>query len=232
MPQTREHLNVCRLLGVQHGVVALTKVDRLEGDEEAIALALDDARESLLGSVFEAAPIVACSAIGGEGLEELRATIVRMCHALPRRATEGDPIVPLDRVFSLKGHGTVVTGTLLRGVVDTKKDGAMRLEPTGIGREARELRVRGMQVRSESEARVPAGSRIALNLGGVEIDELRRGDVLTRGDAVVRTTTLHAMLAHLPGRRPPWTHGATVQLCTGTAFSLARIDPLWRVPHP
>lgn len=231
MPQTREHLNVCRLLGVAHGVVALTKVDRLEGDAESIALAVDDVRESLVGSVFEAAPIVPCSGHTGEGIEELRTAVRKLVQSLPRRATEGAAIVPLDRVFSMKGHGTVVTGTLLHGAVDGRKDSSMRLEPVG-DREARDVRVRGMQVRSEGEARVLAGSRIALNLGGVELDELHRGDVLTQGDAVTQTDVVHAMLAHLPGRRPAWTHGTTVQVCAGTAFSIGHLDPLWRAPHP
>jgi selenocysteine-specific elongation factor len=231
MPQTREHLNVCRLLGVTHGVVALTKIDRLGEDPESIALAESDVRESLAGSVFEAASIVPCSAHTGAGMDELRATVKKLVAAVPRRATEGDAIVPLDRVFSLKGHGTVVTGTLLHGVVDAKKDTLLRLEPVG-DRPVREIRVRGVQVRSEAEPRVLAGSRIAINLGGIEVDELHRGDVLTSGHAVVRTDAVHAMLAHLPGRRAPWTHGAVVQVCAGTAFSIGHLDPLWRAPHP
>lgn len=231
MPQTREHLNVCRLLGISHGVVALTKVDRLGDDAEAIALAEADVRDSLAGSVFEDAPIVPCSGHTGAGIDTLRATLEKIVASLPRRGTEGDPIVPLDRVFSLKGHGTVVTGTLLSGVVDAKKDTALRLEPVG-DRAPRELRVRGVQVRSEAEPRVLAGSRIAINLGGVEVDELHRGDVLTHGDAVAKTDAVHAMLAHLPGRRAAWTHGSTVQVCAGTAFSIGHLDPLWRAPHP
>jgi selenocysteine-specific elongation factor len=232
MPQTREHLNVCRLLGVSHGVVALTKVDRLEGDEEAIELAVDDVRESLQGSVFADAIIVPCSGQTGFGLDRLRKVILDLIRTLPRRATDGGVILPLDRVFTMKGHGTVVTGTLLSGIIDTRRDLSLRLEPAGDDRQPRPIRVRGVQVRHEGEPRVLAGSRIALNLGGVDVDDLRRGDVLADGDLVGRTTVVHAQLHHLPGRRAPWKHGSTVQVCAGTAFSIGHLDPLWRTPHP
>ncbi len=231
MPQTREHLNVCRLLGVRHGVVALTKVDRLEGDAEAVELAVDDVRESLRGSVFEDATIVPCSGQTGEGMDALRKAVIGVVSKLPRRATDGDVILPLDRVFTMKGHGTVVTGTLLSGIVDARGDLALRLEPAGEGRPARPIRVRGVQVRHEGEPRVLAGSRIAINLGGIEVDDLHRGDVLTDGDRVARTAVFHAWLTHLPGRRAPWKHGASVQVCAGTAFSIGRLDPLWTPPH-
>ena len=226
MPQTREHINVCRLLGIEHGVVALTKIDRLEDDEEAIELAVDDVRESLAGTVFEEATIVPCSAVTKEGLDTLRSTVKKIVSGLPRRDTQGAPLVPLDRVFTIKGHGTVVTGTLLSGLVDVGKDSMLELVPTGEGRERRPVRARAAQVRGSDENRVPAGCRIALNVAGLEVSELHRGDVLTRGDAVVRTTAFHATLRHLPGESRPWKHGTTVQVCGGTAFAIGRLDPL------
>ncbi len=232
MPQTREHLNVCHLLGIEHGVVALSKVDRLEGDQEAIELAVEDVREALVGSVFQSARIIACSGQTGEGLDALRSEIRKLVARLPRRDSHGPVILPIDRVFTIKGHGTVVTGTLLSGVVDLGADNHLRLVPAGAGREPREVRSRGAQVRNADEARVAAGNRLALNLGGIEVSELRRGDVLTRGPTVAATTTVHAMLHHLPGRDAPWTHDTSVQLCAGTAHSPARLDPLWRAPHP
>lgn len=232
MPQTREHLNVCRLLGIEHGVVALTKVDRLEGDAEAVELAVEDVRAALEGSVFETSTIVPCSGQTGEGLDELRREVIRVASRLPRRDSQGPVILPIDRVFTIKGHGTVVTGTLLSGVVDLAADNHLRLVPTGPGREAREVRSRGAQVRSADETRVLAGNRLALNLAGIEVAELHRGDVLTRGPTVAATTVVHAMLQHLPGRDPPWAHGTSVQLCAGTAHAPARLDPLWHAPHP
>jgi selenocysteine-specific elongation factor len=230
MPQTREHINVCRLLGVQHGVVALSKVDRLEGDEEAIELAADDVREALAGTIFEESPIIPCSAHTKEGLDTLRSTVVKTIERIPRRGTKGDPILPLDRVFSIRGHGTVVTGTLLRGVVDVGKETPLRLEPAGDAREPRQLRTRAAQVRGDAQDRIGAGSRIALNLGGVETKDLSRGDVLTAGDAVSRQQVFHAWLTHLPTHGAPWKAGSAMQICVGTAYANGKLDPLYLEP--
>jgi selenocysteine-specific elongation factor len=232
MPQTREHINVCRLLGIEHGVVALTKVDRLEGDAEAIELAAEDVRAALQGSVFAEAKIIACSGLTGAGLDDLRAELRRLAAKLPRRDSQGPVILPIDRVFTIKGHGTVVTGTLLSGLVDLTADNHLRLVPAGLERPTREVRSRGAQVRSAEQARVMAGNRLALNLANVEVAEIHRGDVLTRGPMVIATTTVHAMLQHLPGRDAAWVHDTSVQLCAGTAHAAARLDPLWHAPHP
>ena len=120
MPQTREHLLVCHLLGVAHGVVALSKVDRVGGDAEAIALAEADVRAALheLAPALAAAPIVACSAHTGFGLPALTAALRRVAAQLPARPGRARPILPIDRCFVLKGHGTVVTGTLLSGQLE------------------------------------------------------------------------------------------------------------------
>lgn len=232
MPQTREHINVCRLLGIEHGVVALTKIDRLEGDAEAIELAAEDVRAALHGSVFEPAKIVPCSAQTGEGIPELLAELRRLAARVPRRDAQGAPILPIDRVFTIKGHGTVVTGTLMAGLVDLAVDNHLRLVPAGPGRPERDVRSRGAQVRSAEQARVMAGNRLALNLANVEVTELHRGDVLTRGPLVIATSTMHAMVQHLPGKDAAWAHDTSVQLCAGTAHTAARLDPLWHAPHP
>lgn len=231
MPQTREHINVCRLLGVKHGVVALSKVDRLDGDEEAIELAADDVREALAGTIFESSPIIPCSSHTKEGLDTLRSTLVKLIEHIPRRGTKGDPILPLDRVFSIRGHGTVVTGTLQRGVVDVGKETPLRLEPVGEGREPQQLRTRAAQVRGDAQDRIGAGSRIALNLGGVETKDLSRGDVLTAGDAVSRQTVFHAWLQHLPTHGAPWKSGSALQVCVGTAYTNGKLDPLYAQPR-
>jgi selenocysteine-specific elongation factor len=232
MPQTREHLNVCRLLGVTHGVVALSKVDRLEGDPEAIEMAVDDVREALQGSVFADSEIIPCSSQTGEGLDVLTATVKRIVDKLPRRDSKGDVVIPLDRVFTIKGHGTVVTGTLLRGAVDIGKDHAVDLVPHGPGRETMTVRARAAQVRGSDQDRVLAGSRIALNLGGVDTDALSRGDVLARGGTVARAEVFHARLQHVPGHTPPWKPNTTLQVCVGTANAVGRLDPLQREPLP
>jgi selenocysteine-specific elongation factor len=226
MPQTREHLNVCKLLGVAHGVVALTKVDRLAGDDEAIALAVDDVRTSLSGSVFEGAKIVPVSAVAGAGIDALTAAVREMAAAIPRRDDKGPVVIPLDRVFTIKGHGTVVTGTLVSGTIDLDKDELLCLVPAGAGREARDVRARAAQVRLEARERIVAGNRIALNLA-IDKEDVHRGDVLVRGPAVVRSDVVHAWLDHLALQGGPWKRGTTVELCAGTAHAVGRMDPLW-----
>ena len=230
MPQTREHINVCRLLGVRHGLVALTKIDRLDNDPEAIELATDDVRESLAGTVFEQTQILPLSAQTGEGLDELKRAIKKLASTLPRRDADGDPIIPLDRVFTMKGHGTVVTGTQLCGTLDIAKNPNLTLVPAGDAREARTVRARAAQVRGSDEGRIGPGSRVAVNLAGVELSEVSRGDVLTSGPLVERGTVFHVAMQHLPGRTAPWTRGTVVQVCAGTAFAVGRLDPLWLAP--
>ncbi len=232
MPQTREHINVCRLLGVAHGIVALTKIDRLGGDAEAVELAVDDVRTALAGTVFAESPIVPVSATTGVGLEELRATVRAVAAKVAKRDSGGDPILPLDRAFTIKGHGTVVTGTLLAGSIDLDNEEQFVLVPHGEGRTPRPLRARAAQVRMQDRERIHAGNRVALNLAGIERSEVERGDVITRGPLVSAQTIVHARLHHLPGHSAAWTNGATLQVCAGTAHAVGVIDPLWLVPAP
>ncbi|MBK6921159.1 MAG: selenocysteine-specific translation elongation factor [Deltaproteobacteria bacterium] len=230
MPQTREHINVCRLLGVAAGVVALTKIDRLGDDPEALELATDDVRGALAGTPFAEAPIVPCSAVTGVGIEQLRDTVRRIAAKLPRRDNGGAVILGVDRVFTIKGHGTVVTGTLLSGSVDVRGDESLVLVPHGPDREPFAVRARAAQVRGDTRDRVLAGCRLALNLAGVERTAVERGDVVTRGPEVARQSFVHAKLLHLPGHSPTWTHGTTLQICAGTAHGVGVLDPLWVVP--
>lgn len=230
MPQTREHIAVCRLLGVPAGVVALTKVDRLAGDADAIELAIDDVRTALTGTPFADAPIVPCSATTGEGLELLRKTVLDTVAKVPRRDASGPVILPLDRVFTIKGHGTVVTGTLLSGSVDMRNDQDFVLVPHGDDREPREVRARAAQVRTEGRDRVLAGNRLALNLANVDREAIERGDVIARGAQVSRQSFVHARLFHLPGHSAVWKNGTTLELCAGTAHCSAVLDPLWVAP--
>ncbi len=231
MPQTREHINVCRLLGVATGVVALTKIDRLS-DPDEIELAADDVRTALRGTPFADAAIVPCSAVSGEGLDALRKAVIAAVTKLPRRDAAGPVILPLDRVFTIKGHGTVVTGTLLSGSVDLRNDEDFVLVPHGDEREPRVVRARAAQVRTEGRDRVTAGNRLALNLAAVERDQVQRGDVITRGPLASRQSFVHLRLFHLPGHSASWKNGTTLELCAGTAHCSAVLDPLWLVPDP
>ena len=225
MPQTREHLNVCGLLGVRAGVVALSKVDRIE-DPDEVELAVEDVRECLEGTVFADAPIIPCSAHDGTGLDELRHEILERLRKLPGRDRKGPIRYPIDRAFSMKGHGTVVTGTLLCGQIDLEENGELlhlsprpRVEP-----ESR--RLRGLQVRGESVPRARAGSRVAINLGGVEKEAFSRGDVLISPGGALRTDVFHGRVSLLDWSRVEMQTGRGLQVCAGTAFANAKVDLL------
>ncbi|MBK8261027.1 MAG: selenocysteine-specific translation elongation factor [Nannocystis sp.] len=226
MPQTREHLHVLELLGVHAGVVALTKIDRLGGDPEALGLARDDVRAALAGTPLAEAPILPCSARSGEGLDDLRAALRRLAARLPPRPLRDRPILAVDRAFVIKGHGAVVTGALLSGAVRPGREASLLWTPVDPHRAPRELRVRGLQVRGRAADEALAGARVALNLAGVDIDELSRGDVISRGARVSRAAVAHLLLDHLPHDAATWASGAAVQLCAGAASSAARLDPL------
>ncbi|NVB37067.1 selenocysteine-specific translation elongation factor [Pseudenhygromyxa sp. WMMC2535] len=231
MPQTREHLRVCALLGLRHAVVALTKIDRLGEDpserEELLELAREDVRAELEATSFADAPIIPVSATEGAGLDELRAAVVGMIRGLPGRERKGPPILPVDRVFTMRGHGTVITGTLLCGELELREGSTeLTLVPQGLGRQPFSVRVRGMQVHGEEATRSRAGTRTALNLGKVGVEALERGDVLTSGLAVVASDRLLARVEQLDFGARPWTRGTSLQLCAGTASTAAHLVPL------
>jgi selenocysteine-specific elongation factor len=178
MPQSEEHLAVLDLLGVRHGVVALTKVDRVDAD--LVGLATLEIGEQLAGTTLENAPIVEVSAIEGTGLEQLRAALAAAVDATTGPETDR-PRLWVDRVFSAAGAGTIATGTLLGGWVAV--DDRLRLEPAGV-----ECRVRGIQSHERDLGRVEPRRRVALNLAGVDIEEIDRGSMLGR-PGEWRTTT-------------------------------------------
>jgi selenocysteine-specific elongation factor len=163
-PQTHEHLAIIRILGIEHGVVAVTKVDAV--DAEMRELAVEEARE-----LVPAAPVIATSARTGQGLDELRAALAEAAERIEERAGTEPTRLFIDRVFTLKGIGTVVTGTLWSGSIGTGDE--LAAEPGG-----RRVRVRSVQVHDSPVERAEAGQRVAVALPGVERDELRRGDAL------------------------------------------------------
>jgi len=228
MPQTREHIHVCHLLGLHHGVVALTKLDRLGGDPDALALAEADVRAALtdLAPSLANIPIIPCSAITGEGLPALTAAVRKLAASVDPRDLRDRPILPIDRVFAVKGHGTVATGTLLAGRIDLAKDQRFTLVPTGPTREPSELRARALHVRGDTLDHTIAGNRVALNLGNVATSDLARGDLITTGRRVARSDTILAVLTHLAHDDRPWRTGTTVEVCAGTAHVTARLAPL------
>src|SRR4029453_12562625 len=168
MPQTREHFQICRLLGIPRGLVALTKSDL--ADETAQAVAEQETAELVRGSFLEARPVVRVSARTGEGLEALRAALLELALEAAPRLVDGLLRLPVDRVFTMKGFGTVATGTLVAGSLEVGEE--LEILPAG-----RRARVRGLQVHGASATRAVAGTRTAVNLAGVEKEDLGRGDV-------------------------------------------------------
>ena len=204
-PQTHEHLTILRLLGIDHGVVALTKADLV--DEETLELARAEAEELVPG-----AAVVATSARTGTGLEELRAALAAAAAAVEPASSEGPARLHVDRVFSLHGIGTVATGTLWSGSVGGGDD--LRLEPAG-----RPVRVRSVQVHDRAVDRAGAGQRVAVALPGVERQELRRGDALVTPGAFAASYRLDVAL-EAEGELP-----ARVHVHHGTADVVARVAP-------
>src|SRR6185436_8159458 len=170
MPQTREHFAICRLLRVRSGVIALTKSDLV--DAEMLEMARLDARELVAGSGLADAPIVAVSAKTGAGLDTLRTSLAEIAAEAPSRTAEGAARLPIDRVFSMRGFGTVVTGTLTGGTLRLEEE--LIVLPS-----ARRVKVRGLQVHGAPRPSAEAGRRVAVNLGGVDVSEIARGDTLT-----------------------------------------------------
>jgi selenocysteine-specific elongation factor len=206
-PQTREHFDICRLLGIRHGLVVLTKTDLVEPD--LVELVKLEVEEFVAGSFLEGAPIVPVSSRTGAGIEELKETLRRLAAGIAPKNARHHFRMPVDRVFIIRGFGTVVTGTLLAGSVD--KEGEVEVYPLG-----RRARVRGVEVHNRQVARAWAGQRTALNLAGVETDDLRRGMVLAAPGKFRPTERVDCVLDLLPSARP-LKHRAPVHFHAGTA---------------
>jgi selenocysteine-specific elongation factor len=222
MPQTREHFDICRLLRVPAGVVALTKADL--ADAETLELARLEVRDLAEGSFLDGAPIVPVSARTGDGLDALRAALVDVSRRARGRHADAVTRLPIDRVFSMKGFGTVVTGTLVSGraAVDAELD----LAPGG-----RRVKVRGVQVHGRKQAEALAGQRTAINLAGVEVEEISRGQALVTPDAFEETRLADATVELLPGAKP-LKHGARVRFHQGTTEIMGRVALIGPVAEP
>ncbi|MDQ6711836.1 MAG: selenocysteine-specific translation elongation factor [Candidatus Dormibacteraeota bacterium] len=193
MPQTREHLAIIDLLGIEHGVVVLTKSDLV--DDAWLALVREDLTGLLSESSLRQAPIVAVSSSTGAGLEQLRVALDAELARTAPRPDLGRPRLPVDRSFAMSGFGTVVTGTLVGG---TLQQGAeLALLPAG-----RRVRIRGLQQHNRSVEEARPGSRTAVNLSGLDHSEVRRGDVLALPGTLPASRRLDARLVVLPGVQP------------------------------
>ncbi len=216
MPQTREHFDICRLLRVKSGVIALTKADLVDAD--TLALVRLEVRELVAGSFLDHAPIVPVSSRAGEGLDAFRAALAGAAAKVAGRSADGAARLPIDRVFSMKGFGTVVTGTLASGRVQV--DDELVIAPGD-----RRVKVRGVQVHGARQQAATAGQRVAVNLGGVEVEEVGRGQSLVGPGTLEETRLADAVLELLPAARP-LKHGARVRFHQGTAEILGRVAPV------
>ncbi|MBS1854895.1 MAG: selenocysteine-specific translation elongation factor [Acidobacteria bacterium] len=206
-PQTREHFDICRLLGIPRGIVALTKCDLV--DRDILELVRMEVEELVAGSFLAGAPIVPVSSVTGAGLDDLRGELARAASAVPEKNAGGHFRLPIDRVFSIRGFGTVATGTLISGSVT--RDQEVELYPAG-----RRLRVRGVQVHGSASDRARAGQRTAVNLADIEPAEIARGDMLGEPGRFHPVTHLDARLDLLPSAKP-LKHRAPVHFHAGTA---------------
>ena len=212
-PQTREHFEICRLLGIRHGIVVLTKSDLV--DEDILGLVKLEVEEFTAGSFLEGAPIIAVSSRIPSGIAELKETIAKVARTIPQRGNQGAPRLPIDRAFSAKGFGTVVTGTLAEGSISVEDE--LQLYPSD-----RTVRVRGVQVFGKIASRADAGQRTAVNLAGIEPGEIHRGMVLSE-PARYRTAKIVDCSLEMVRGAKPLKHRAPVHFHAGTAETEAEV---------
>jgi selenocysteine-specific elongation factor len=214
MPQTREHFDICRLLGVQNGLVVITKKDLV--DEEMLPLVEEEARELVTGSFLEDAPVIAVSSRTGDGLEQLRTALSEIAQRIPPRSTDFIMRLPVDRAFSMKGFGAVVTGTLISGEIAEGDE--LELLPARLS-----VRVRGIQVYGKPVVKALAGQRTAVNLAGVDVAIIQRGMVLAPLGRLRPTQIIDVNIAVLPTASRGVRTRARVRVHLGAAEVLGRV---------
>jgi selenocysteine-specific elongation factor len=215
-PQTREHFDICRLLAIPRGITVLTKSDLV--DAETLEVVRMEATEFVRGSFLEGAPIVPVSAMTGAGLDVLRKELARIAAEVPARSDALPFRLPIDRVFTMKGFGTVVTGTLISGAVGREQE--VEVLPERL-----RTRIRGVQVHGSSADVASAGQRTALNLTDLSTDELRRGQMIALPDTLRATSTVDTWITLLPSAKP-LKQRAPVHIHSYTAETVAQVSIL------
>ncbi len=214
MPQTREHFAICSLLHIQSGLVVLTKTDLVEPDW--LELVREDIAGLARGTFLAGGPIVAVSAKTGEGIAELRAALRELAAKVPSRGTDQLPRLPIDRVFTIKGFGTVITGTLMAGRL--RVDERVEVFPAGV-----QAKIRGLQTHSRTVTESSAGQRTAVNLQGVERAAVERGNVLGLAGTLAPSVLVDGALELLPDAPRPVKTRDRVRVHTGTSEIMARV---------
>jgi len=212
-PQTREHFDICRLLSIQRGITVLTKSDLV--DQDTLDVVRMEVEDFLRGSFLQNAPVIPVSALKGTGIDDLKSELVRLASDLPARNSQAITRLPIDRVFTMKGFGTVVTGTLVAGTI--RKEDELEFFPSG-----KRVRVRGVQVHGTSANQAIAGERTALNLAGVDKEDLSRGMTLSVPGLLHATSRLDVKLSLLASAKPLKT-GARVHLHAFASETIATL---------
>lgn len=215
MPQTREHLAILDLLQIPAGVVALTKVD-LVRESEWLDLVEADLSETLADTILKDAPIVRVSARTGTGIDEITQALQDVLTQHPHRPDLGRPRLPVDRVFTLPGFGTVVTGTLMDGQLAVGD--AVEILPRKL-----EGRIRGLQTHKQKEEKAQPGSRTAVNITGISVDQVQRGDVVVHPETYQATNMMDVWCTLLKDADAPLNHNTEVKLFLGAAEVMARV---------
>ena len=214
MPQTREHMEICTLLGVRHGLVAMTKIDLV--DEEWMELALEDIRDFSQGTFLENSPILPVSSVTGQGIPELITALDDIAGDIPPRPPSSLFRLPIDRVFTMKGFGTVITGTLVSGRV--KVGDTIMVYPSGIT-----SKVRGIQVHNQSADSAEAGMRTAINFQGLDRAAVQRGEVLSSPGALISSYMVDLSFHYLASNKKPLKNRTLVRMHTGTSEVLGHL---------
>lgn len=215
MPQTREHLAIIDLLNIKTGLVVLTKTD-LISDPEWLDLIESDIREVLSGTILEKAPLLRVSSMTGDGIAELKQAIDRLLIEMGPRIDLGRARLPVDRVFSITGFGTVVTGTLVGG--SFKLEEQVEVLPSG-----KKARIRGLQSHKKQETEMLPGTRTAMNLSGIDVSEIKRGDTIIHPGQVLPTRRIDARLKILVDDVSGVRHNDTVKFFLAASETTARI---------
>ena len=214
MPQTREHMDILNLLGIEKSIIVLNKCDLV--DEEWLELVEEEIQEELEGTFLEGAPVVKVSAATGQGLDELTDTIQQlMSDEVVAKDTQTIPRLPIDRAFTLSGFGTIITGTLISGTI-TRED-VLEMYPIG-----KECKIRNIQVHGQNQDKCYAGQRVAINLSNVKKKEIRRGCVLAPKNSMKNTDLLDVKLKVLEDSMRILTNHERLHLYTGTSEILCR----------
>ena len=223
MPQTREHMEICTLLGIKHGFVALTKIDMV--DEEWLELAIEDVRDFTVGTFLEDTPIVPVSAVKEKGLQEFSRILETICNQVPERSLSSLFRLPVDRVFTMKGFGTVITGSLISGRVQVGD--TVMIYPSMVT-----AKVRGIQVHNQGVNMAEAGQRTAINFQGLEKAAINRGEMLALPGTLKPSFMVDLQLQYLASNKKPIKNRTRVRFHTGTSEILGNLVLLDREELP